>query len=180
MQDTKTKPRPYQSDRHLWATITTDAGAIAVWPQTADRIYFDIAKSSHLPANLPEGERGSHVLDIGRGVKVRASGSIHRTADGWKVRDAIYGAQYPSGRELTAQQDQRARALIEQMIGEWAQAHEGDIAQADDIDRNNCARTLEENIARHEEALSILRAELERCEEGEPFTQYPDLPTKGR
>jgi hypothetical protein len=61
-----------------------------------------------------------------------------------------------------------------------AQTHAGDLAQADDIDRNNGARTLEEAIAKHEEALSILRAQLTACEEGEPFTQYPDLPTKGR
>jgi hypothetical protein len=93
-------PRPYRSDRHLWSVAESEAGAIAVWPQTSDRLYFDIAKASHLPANLP-------------------------TSD-------------------------------------------------------NAARTLEENIARHEAALEILRANLAACDEGEPFTQFPELPTKGR
>jgi hypothetical protein len=70
--------------------------------------------------------------------------------------------------------------VIERMIGEWASTHEGDIAQADDIERNNAARTLEEAIATHQEALKILRANLKRCEAGKDYSQYPDLPTKGR
>jgi hypothetical protein len=176
MQDTK--PRPYVSDRHLWATVSNERGAIAVWPQTANRIFFDIAKSSHLPANLPDGEHGSRVLDIGRGVHIRASGSVHRQPDGsWAVRDRLYGCQYPSGRELTAQQDRRARAIIGEILTAWAATHAGDIAQADDIDRNNGARHLEETIARHERALEILRANLAACEEGGPFELFPDLPT---
>ena len=182
MQDATTKPRPYVSDRHLWSVAQTDAGAIAVWPQTADRLFFDIAKSSHLPANLPNGEHGSRVLDIGGGVSIRASGSVYLQPDGsWKIdpmRAPLYGVQYPSGRELTAKQDKRARELIGAMLTDWASTHAADIAQADAIDRNNSARTLEENIARHENALVILRAQLAACEEGEPFTQYPDLPTK--
>lgn len=169
--------RPYISDHHLWSTVSTDAGAIAVWPQTADRIYFDIAKTGHLPANLPDGEHGSHVLDIGGGVTIRAGGSVHRQDGSWAVCDALYGCQYPSGRELTAKQDERARAVIGEMLTSWARTHEGDIAQADDIDRNNAARTLEEKIAQHTEALKILRRELRRCDNGKPFTQYPELPT---
>jgi hypothetical protein len=89
-------PRPYRSDRHLWSVAESEAGAIAVWPQTSDRLYFDIAKASHLPANLPTSDNGSRVLDIGRGVSIRASGSVYRQPDGsWQVRDALYGSQYP-------------------------------------------------------------------------------------
>ena len=63
------------------------------------------------------------------------------------------------------------------MLG-WIATHEGDIAQADDIDRNNAARTLEEAIARHVEALKVLRRNLRRCENGQTFETYPDLPTQ--
>jgi hypothetical protein len=155
-----------------------------VRPLRAGYIYFDAAKANHLPRNLPEGEHGSTVLDIGRGVQVRASGNArlagtYAGADQWAVTD-LYANQYPSGRELTAAQDHRARAIIGELVTAWASTHAGDIAQADDIDRNNAARGLEEQIAKHEEALDILRGQLAACEEGEPFTQYPDLPTKGR
>jgi hypothetical protein len=80
---------------------------------------------------------------------------------------------------MTAMSAYHARGIeCEACIVRHAQStHAGDIAQADDIDRNNGARRLEETIRRHEEALSILRRELTACEEGEPFTHYPDLPT---
>jgi hypothetical protein len=178
--------RPYRSNNHLHDVITSDAGSIEVRPQSADRITFDIASSNSLPANLPTSGNGSSVLDIGRGVQVRASGSIHREADGsWKLRERytvpdLYGSVYPSGGELTRAMKERAAEVIERMIGEWASTHEGDIAQADDIERNNAARTLEEAIATHQEALKILRANLKRCEAGKDYSQYPDLPTKGR
>lgn len=175
---TTTKPRPYISDRHLWDTIASEAGAIAVWPQTSDRIYFDAAKSNHLPANLSEGDHGSTVVDIGHGVLVRASGSAYRQGARWVVEGQWFPSQYPTGRDLTKLQDERAREVFGELITEWARTHEGDIAQADDIDRNNGARHLEEQIARHEEAITILREQLHACEEGEPFTQFPDLPTK--
>lgn len=170
-------PRPYRSRDHLQAVIESDAGRIAVQPLRADNVHFDIAWSSHLPENAPGGRNGSHVLDIGRGVQVRGTGNVQRTAQGWHVTHASW-SQYPSGRDLTAAQVERACALVGQLVGEWAETHAGDVAQADDVDRNNAARTLEEHIGRHEEAMRILRAELKRCEEGEPFTQYPDLPTK--
>jgi hypothetical protein len=142
---TTTKPRPYMSKDHLRDVITTEAGSIAVSPQEADRIVFDIAQSNHLPANLPESRNGSSVLDIGRGVKIRASGhaklvGTYQGDDQWAVDGMLYGSQYPTGRELTAKQQERARALIGEMITTWARAHAGDIAQADDIDRNNGAR----------------------------------------
>lgn len=178
---TATNPRPYRSADHLRSTITTPTGAITVSPQEAGRIHFDIASANHLPANLPDGMHGSRVLDIGRGVHVRASGSAYREGTSWVVRCwPMHGSQYPSGRDLTTAQDARARTLIGQLITEWAKTHEGDIAQADDIARNNSARTLEEKIAKHEDALTILRDQLKACEEGDDYTMYPDLPTDSR
>jgi hypothetical protein len=176
---TTTRPRPYLSKDHLRDVITSEAGRIAVSPQEADRIVFDIASANHLPANLPTSDyNGSSVLDIGRGVQIRATGSVHLQADGsWKVTDRLHASQYPTGRELTSLQNARACELIGELIGAWAATHAGDIAQADDVDRNNGARTLEEQIAKHEAALEVLRGQLEACEQGEPFTQYPDLPT---
>jgi hypothetical protein len=148
-----------------------------VMPVQADHIYFDAASANSLPANLPEGDHGSTVLNIGQGVQVRASGAVELIEGAWRVKGSLYASQYPSQRELTARQDQRARTVIELMIAEWAMTHASDIAQADDITRNNAARTLEESIARHEESLEILRANLVACEEGESFSQYPKLPT---
>jgi hypothetical protein len=176
-----TSPRPYRCSDHLRSTITTDGGAIAVRPIRTDLIYFDIAQSSHLPANLPDGERGSRVLDIGKGVQIRASGHAVPNGDGWTIRaDTFHASQYPTGRDLTAAQTERARSIIGEIVGDWASRHAGDIAQAEDIARNNGARSLEEKIARHEEALKILRKQLRACDNGRPFSQYPDLPTDGR
>ena len=180
MTDNTTKPRPWRSS-DLRGLATGDAGAIMVHPLRAGEIFFDAASSNHLPANLPEGDHGSTVLDIGRGVKVRALGNVVQADDGtWKVHRSLHASQYPSGRELTRAQDARAREVIEALIGGWAATHAGDIAQADDFDRNNGAHTLEKQIERHEQALEILRAQLTACEEGEPFTQYPDVPTDPR
>jgi hypothetical protein len=176
-----TAVRPYRSNDHLHDVITSDAGSIEVRPQEADRLVFDIAQGNHLPDNLPTSRNGSSVLDIGRGVQIRAAGHVKLTDDGfWRVSGELYGSQYPSGRDLTSGQEQRARVLIGDMISQWASTHEGDIAQADDIYRNNGAHTLEEQIAKHQQALMILRKQLRACENGKPFTQYPDLPTKGR
>jgi hypothetical protein len=176
MSATATNPRPYQSNDHLRGLAFGEAGAIMVLPLRAGDIYFDAAKANHLPRNLPEGEHGSTVLDIGHGVSIRASGNARRIGGAWMVSH-LYANQYPSGRELTAKQDERARELIGGMIGRWAATHEDDIAQADDVDRNNGASRLEETIAQHEEALTILRAQLKACEEGDDYTQYPGLPT---
>lgn len=170
-------PRPFVGDAHLWSTIETEAGAIALKPIRATDLYFDIARSNHLPRNLPEGEHGSRVLDIGGGVKIRATGHVARGANGWEIT-GLYASQYPNGRDLTRLQDQRAREVILAMVLGWISTHEGDLAQADDIDRNNAAQTLEEQIKRHQDALRILRKQLRRCEEGKPFETYPDLPTK--
>jgi hypothetical protein len=181
-----TRPRDYRSDRHLATVLQApNGGVIALRPLRADNIYFDIAKADSMPANERTTRNGSEVLNIGGGVEIRASGNAklvgtYQGDDQWAVEGTLYASQYPSGRELTRKQADRARALIGELITTWARAHAGDIAQADDIDRNNGARTLEEAIARHEEALRILRAQLSACEEGEPFTQYPDLPTRGR
>ena len=172
-----TKPRPWISDRHLRGLATGDAGAIMVMPLRAGEIYFDAASANSLPANLPEGDHGSTVLDIGGGVQVRASGNARLIDGEWTITRELYGNQYPTRRDLTRLQDQRARKVILALITEWARTHEGDLAQADDIDRNNAAHTLETTIARHEEALAILRAELTACEEGEEFSRYPKLPT---
>jgi hypothetical protein len=184
MTTTTTTPRPWRSYDHLRDVITSDAGALTVQPIRAGDIHFDAAKANHLPRNLPEGDHGSSVLDIGRGVQVRASGNArlagtYAGADQWSVA-SMYATQYPSGRDLTAAQDHRARALIGELITKWASTHAGDIAQADDIDRNNAAHRLEESIARHETALATLRENLRACEEGEPFSMYPDLPTDRR
>ena len=179
-------PRPYRSKDHLRDVIASDAGRIAVSPQEADRIVFDIASANSMPANLPTSDyNGSSVLDIGHGVQVRASGyarlaGTYAGAAQWAVDGALHASQYPSHRDLTAAQEHRARAIIGELITAWAATHGGDIAQADDIDRNNAARTLEENIARHTEALKILRRNLRRCENGQTHKTYPDLPTKGR
>jgi hypothetical protein len=183
MPDTLTKPRPWRSHNHLATVLEADdGGAIWIQPLRAGDIYFDVAKSNHLPANLPHSDyNGSHVLNIGRDVEIRASGNARLVSGAWTVETRyFYANQYPSGRELTAKQSERARALIAEIIGAWAATHAGDIAQADDIDRNNAAHTLEGNIARHEQAIAVLRENLTACEGGEPFTQYPDLPTNRR
>ena len=172
-------PRPYRSADHLRGLASSDAGAIMVMPLRADSIYFDAASANSLPANLPNGMHGSTVLDIGRGVKVRAAGNVARVpfSNTWEVSGSLHASQYPSHRELTRPQAQRAREVIAEMITAWAATHEGDISQADDLDRNNGAHTLEETIERHENALAILREQLTACEEGEAFQRYPNLPT---
>jgi hypothetical protein len=172
-----TKARPYRSNKHLHALIETDAGSFTVLPLRTDDIHFDVAWSGYFPAR--EGQRGSTALDIGRGVKARGIGNA-RLIDGvWRVKPDLTCSKESAG-DLTLSMRQRFTELLERLINEWASTHAGDIAQADDIDRSNGARTLEENIARHEQALTVLRAQLAACEAGEPFTRYPDLPTKGR
>jgi len=168
---------------HLRATIDAadygpngHTGAISVQPLSADRLRFDVAMSNHLPANQPEGMYGSRVLDIGAGVSIRADGFMVRVPDGWTV-DHLHAKQYPSGRDLTPKQRVRTLELLKAMIVGWIATHAGDMAQADDIERNNAARTLEEQIARHTNALKILRRELRACENGRPYRMYPDLPT---
>ena len=172
------KTRPYMSNQHLWSTVTTDAGTLAVLPCAAGRLIFDAAHASHIPAYADTGEHGSTVLNIGRGARVRVSGHAEKAGLCWEI-GSLYVSR-DTGGDVTRAMHARAEALVFEMINEWAQTHAVDIAQADDIDRNNGARTLEEAIREHEIALEILRAQLSACEEGEPFTQYPDLPTKGR
>jgi hypothetical protein len=179
---TITKPRPYLSDRHLTTLVDApNGGRIELRPLRATEVYVDIAKASSMPANERTTRNGSEVLNIGQGVEIRASANVELIDGEWKIKPrTLYASQYPSMRELTAAQQRRARALIEELIGTWAKAHAGDLGQADDIDRNNAARSIEERIAAHEEALTILREQLSACEEGEPFTQYPKLPTDQR
>jgi ATP-dependent Clp protease ATP-binding subunit ClpA len=174
-------PRPYLSKDHLATRLESERGKIWLTPQEADRIYFDIASANSMPANQPISTyNGSTVLDIGGGVLIRASGSVFRMPEGWVVDSSWWPKQYPSCRELTPRQDQRARTVVSELIGGWAATHEGDIQQADDIERNNAARRLEEQIIKHEAALTRLRNELRACENGLTYTQFPDLPTKGR
>lgn len=168
--------RPYRSNDHLWSTVKTDAGVLAVHPTSARTLHFDAAKANHIPAYRDEGEHGSTVLDIGRGARVRVSGHAEKVGACWEIV-RVYVSR-DTGGDATRAMEARAEALVFEMVNEWAQSHEGDIAQADDIDRNNAARTLEENIVRHEHALSVLREQLRACEEGEPFLQYPELATK--
>ncbi len=169
-------PRPYINGLHLWTTITTDAGSLAVLPVTADRLIFDAAMSNHLPALRDTGDHGSTVLDIGKGHRVRVSGYAELAGACWELAELRVSRD--SGGDATNNMHARAEALVFEMLQDWAKTHEGDIAQADDIDRNNAARNLEEKIGEHQTALEILRRELRACEEGEPFSQYPDLPTK--
>lgn len=172
-----TTARPWRSQAHLETTITGEAGAIHITPLRADEMHFDIAWSNSQPANEPSARNGSHVLDIGRGVQVRAIGNVRRDSDGQWVVSHLTASQHPTGRDLSRQMAVRARGVITQMIGDWAATHEGDLAQADDVDRNNAAHTLERQIGEHEAALELLREQLRACEEGESFTQYPKLPT---
>ena len=178
-------PRTWKNNTHLHSLVshpTSPAhGRILIQPQDADRIVIECAMSNHLPANLPQGARDdTYVLDIGRGVQVRIHAAMHRKGDVWDCEPRPHATQYPSGRDLTPPQTERLRALLSNMVTYWALGHAGDIAQADDIARHNAASVLEEQIAKHEEALRILRANLTACDEGEPFETYPDLPTKRR
>jgi hypothetical protein len=172
--------RPYRGSDHLWSLAETSAGKVAIWPLRVGEVYFDAAKANHLPANLPEGLRGSTVLTIGA-MRFRASGNAKCDGSGnWHVsREYVSLSQYPSGRALTDRQTDRACTLLESMVTDWATTHAAELVEADDIDRNNSARKLEEDIDKYECALEILRAELAACESGSlPFTQYPELPTK--
>lgn len=171
-------PRPYISGQHLWTTITTDAGTLAVLPTSGRTLHFDAACTNHIPAYAPTGEHGSTILDIGRGIKVRVSGNAEKVGGAWELSHLSVSRDIGGG--VTANMEARAEALVHAMIWLWTSTHEGDIAQADDIARNNAARTLEEKIAKHESALLILRENLRACDEGEPYSQYPDLPTDRR
>lgn len=171
-------PRQYISN-DVWSTVTTEAGTLAVHPVTAGRLIFDAACANHIPAYALTGMHGSTVLDIGRGVIVRVSGYAEKAGAEWELGD-LYVCRAWSARSVTREMQARAEALVFDMLQQWAPTHAGDIAQADDIDRNNGARQLEGAIAEHERALLILREQLEACNEGAPYSQYPDLPTGRR
>ena len=173
-----TKPRPYMDYRHLGSLATGDAGSIWMQPTNGHHVYFDAAMSNHLPANLPTGDHGSTVLDIGQGVRVRASGHVSLVDGEWSIDPVYFSANVYGGGSLTDARLKRARELCLSMARDWIAAHADELRTAEDIDRNNGARTLEETIARHADAMRILRRELRACETGRPFTQYPDLPTK--
>ncbi len=173
-----TTPREYMGSDHLWSVATNDAGSLAIWPLRATALHFDAAKANHIPAYADEGMHGSTVLDIGRGHRVRVSGNAVKVGGAWEVSHLSVSRDF--GGDATRHMHARAEALVVEMVNAWAATHEGDIAQADDIDRNNGARTLEEDIREHEAALEILRGQLAACDEGEAFTQYPKLPTARR
>jgi hypothetical protein len=160
--------------------ITRDGvGSINLTANRADSVYVDVAWSNSMPANLPESPNGSTVLDIGRGVKVRASVNLARDGQGWKVSH-LSANQYPSRRDLTRPQQERLTALLVDMVGEWARDNAEAFDAAERRDRETAADTLRKNIQRHEQALAILRAELNMCEAGGTFNRYPDLPTDRR
>lgn len=177
-------PRPWRTSDHLHTIVNAEgdsdaAGALELRPIRADWISVDVAWSNSYPANEARSSNGSHVLDIGRGVFVRASANLGLEDGAWTVKH-VSAKQFPSGRELTRQQDERLETALVEIITRWAETHEGDLAQADDIDRNNSAQHLEKQIGEHEQALELLREQLRACEEGEPFTQFPELPTDRR
>jgi hypothetical protein len=171
MTQMTTTPRPWRSYDHLRDLIERDFGAFTVQPLRAGDVHFDAGWSNG-------GQHGSTALDIGRGVTMRATGNARLIDGRWTIdpRRANFSRD-DSRNDPTALQIARTVDLLTEQISEWASTHAGDIAQADDIDRNNGAHRLEETIARHEAALTILREQLRACEEGEPFTMYPDLPT---
>jgi hypothetical protein len=179
MSTTRQTARPYRGNDHLWSTVTTDAGTLAVWPLDARRLHFDAAMANHLPMLREEGQHGSTVLDIGRGARVRVSGNAEFVGGAWEITHL--SVRRDVGGDATRTMEARAEALVFDLVNDWAKTHAADIAQADDIARNNGARALEETIAKHETALAILREQLSRCEDGESsWTEYPDVPTKGR
>ncbi len=177
----KTQSRAWMDYKHLGSLATSDAGSIWMQPTCDHHIYFDAAKSNHLPANLPDGDYGSTVLNIGGFVLVRASGHVTRDDEnGWTIDPQYFSVTAYRGGSVTPPRERRARELCLSMALGWISGHADELAEAEVIARNNAAHTLEENIARHAEALKILRRELRACESGRPFTQYPGLPTKGR
>jgi hypothetical protein len=171
--------RSYRSHDHLAGLAESDAGRIWLQPTRADHIYGDAAKSNHVPSYFGESPLNrSTVLDIGRDVKIRATIHAKRTPDGWELDDRFCYFDRDSGGDLTPTMRKRALAVITDMVRVWAAEHEDALAEAEKISRNNDARTLEEQIVRHEVALDMLHAELLACEAGLTYTAYPDLPTK--
>ncbi len=173
-----TKPRAYRSYDHLCSLATNDAGSIWMVPVRGTSIYFDAAKANYLPRNLPTGDHGSTILDIGQGVQVRASGHVSLVDGAWTIDPAYFYVDAYRGGSITPKRMQRAREVCLSIARDWIATHADELSEAETIDRNNGARTLEETIARHADALRILRKELRACESGRSFTQYPDLPTK--
>lgn len=170
--------RSYINSHHLWTTVTTDAGSLAVHPTRADYLIFDAAKASHIPAYADAGEHGSTVLDIGRGVRVRVSGHAEKVGSCWEIA-SLYVLR-DSGGDVSREMHARAEALVFDMLNMWGPTHEGDIVQADDIARNNDAMRLENLISEHATALKILHRELRRCDSGASYAAYPTIPTDRR
>jgi len=170
-------PREYQDYRHTAGLATSDVGSIWMQPTKATHIYFDAAKSNYLPALKQTGEHGSTVLDIGRGVMVRVSGHAHLVDGVWTIDPGYFYVDRDTGGDVTHEQKRRALAVVEPMIQRWADDHPSSLVVAEHCDRNNGARTLEENISRHVAALKVLRRELRACDGGRAWSQYPDLPT---
>jgi hypothetical protein len=183
MSTTKTA-RPYLANRHLWAAVTTDAGTFGILPLRTGKVMIQARWGSEYDlARAVTGDAKGTVttpIDIGRGVAVTFHGFIERGPDGWQVDSRYTSMHQDNGGEVTRLQRERAEAVILAAALPWIESHAGDIAQANDIDRNNGAHRLEEQIIEHQKALAILRAELRKCENGKNYTMYPELPTKGR
>jgi hypothetical protein len=167
--------RDWAPDRHLETVIEGEAGRIWAKPIREDDIFFDIAKSNHLPANLPDSDNGSCVLDIGQGVKIRASGHVELRAEGWRVVEAYTFIDAYEGGNVTPLRRARAIEIIRQMVEAWACSHPDQLAEAERIYRNNAAHRLERALERVAEDERTLREQLAACESGEAFTQYPKL-----
>ncbi len=170
--------RQYEDYKRTAGLATGPSGSIWMQPTSSTHIHFDAAKASHVPAYAPTGEHGSTIIDVGRGASVRISGHAHLTADGWTVDSRYFYVDGERGGDATKRQRDRAMEIAATMVSEWASANANALADAEFCDRNNGAKTLEENIACHVEALKILRRNLRACGNGKPWTQYPALPTK--
>jgi hypothetical protein len=170
--------REWQDYKVTAGLATSDAGSIWMQPTKATHIHFDAAKASHIPAYAPTGEHGSTIIDVGRGASVRISGHAHLVGAQWTVDPRYFYVDGDKGGDATPRQKARALEIATAMVNAWALAHPDALAEAERCDRNNGARSLEEDIARHSAALKILRRELRACDNGRAWTQYPDLPTK--
>lgn len=173
-ENSPTDPRPYLSAKHLETLIPVGDGIARIYPLEADRIRVDMAHESHRPSMARTTPNGSSAMTVD-GLLARASALLVRVGGDWELSG--YESVTIDGSTATPRRVAIVTDELRQAVAEWARTHEADIAQADDIRRNNAARTLEESIREHEQALAILHAQLRQCEEGEPYTEYPSLPT---
>lgn len=163
----------YKDNKHLWATASDEAGTVAVLPLSESRIMFDAAHAGHLPANLPTGEHGSTVLDLGGGFSVRAHGFLVARPGGWEVEVHYTGLTGYTG-NVTPKRAARAYEVLRRIVTDWAIEHPNELHEAEMIARNNAAIRLREQIEARESELAILRENLSRCEDyPRPYQTYP-------